>query len=376
MSDIPYRYWAFISYSSKDARLAAKLHRQLETYRIPRQLVGRPGRDVDVPRKLFPVFRDRDELPLSSDLGSSIESALRTSRYLVVICSPDAAKSRWVNEEIRYFKSLGREDRILAIISRGIPNGTDNPAAATDECFPPVLRFKLDASGKLTDERTEPIAGDLRKSGDGSRNAFLKAVAGITGMGFDAFAKREAKRALRRRIVLAFLGVVLLSAGLIYWDYSRLKVRHFAFATERWGVPEGVTPLTERARAGRELSLRFRVPRLQGPASRPREKFGRPDRRCRDQGLSNGCELSRGWFARTSRAPEQEWQGCASESICARRRPTSGACAPAPSRLRHRPTSPRPSKPTRGDSRPTPTATRTFASPRSPRTGFISPPRA
>ena len=210
-----------------------------------------------MPKKLFPVFRDRDELPLSSDLGSSIEAALRASRYLVVICSPDAARSRWVNEEIRYFKSLGREDHILAIVARGIPNGTDNPATAADECFPPALRFKLDPSGKLTDERTEPIAGDLRKSGDGWRNAFLKAVAGITGMGFDAFAKREARRALRRRIVLACLGVVLLSAGLFYWDYSRLKVRHFAFATERWGVPEGVTPLSERARAGRETSFRF-----------------------------------------------------------------------------------------------------------------------
>ena len=87
------RYWAFISYSSKDAKVAKRLHKRIETYRIPRDLVGRPGRDEAVPRKLFPVFRDREELPLSSDLGASIEDALRASRYLIVLCSPHAARS-------------------------------------------------------------------------------------------------------------------------------------------------------------------------------------------------------------------------------------------------------------------------------------------
>ena len=98
-----YRYWAFISYASKQTSLARTLHKRLETYRVPRDLVGRPGRDEPIPRKLFPIFRDRDELPLSSDLGSSIQDALRASRYLIVLCSRNAATSRWVNEEVRYF---------------------------------------------------------------------------------------------------------------------------------------------------------------------------------------------------------------------------------------------------------------------------------
>src|SRR5690349_13523496 len=110
MRDEDYKFWAFISYSSRDAAVAKKLHRALETYRIPRDLRGRPGRDGVVPDKLFPIFRDRDELPLASDLGTTITDALRASRYLIVLCSPNSANSRWVDEEVRTFKKMGRED--------------------------------------------------------------------------------------------------------------------------------------------------------------------------------------------------------------------------------------------------------------------------
>ena len=44
------------------------------TYAEP--VLGTPLRDGPVPRRLFPAFRDRDELPLSSDLGSTIEDVL------------------------------------------------------------------------------------------------------------------------------------------------------------------------------------------------------------------------------------------------------------------------------------------------------------
>ncbi len=67
-----YRYWAFIPYSSKDVPVAKKLHKRLETYRIPRDLVGRPGCDEPVPRRLFPIFRVREERPSSSNRGKAI----------------------------------------------------------------------------------------------------------------------------------------------------------------------------------------------------------------------------------------------------------------------------------------------------------------
>ena len=101
------KYWAFLSYSHQDTKLCEWVHRELETFRVPRRLVGRDTREGKTPSRLFPVFRDRDELPGSSELGKNLAQALEQSRYLIVICSPAAARSRWVNEEIRQFKAMG-----------------------------------------------------------------------------------------------------------------------------------------------------------------------------------------------------------------------------------------------------------------------------
>ena len=116
-----YRYAAFISYSSKDAKFAQRLHRALESYHIPKQLgtfdlVG-GGKN----NRIFPVFRDREELP-SGDLGEEITAALRASNALIVVCSPNAAASPWVNMEIEAFLALGRRNRIFAIIHPDAPS--------------------------------------------------------------------------------------------------------------------------------------------------------------------------------------------------------------------------------------------------------------
>jgi hypothetical protein len=79
---------------------AAWAHRALEGYAVPRKLVGTVTALGAVPRRLSPIFRDRDELPASGNLGDELTGALAASRCLVVICSPAAAKSRWVAEEI------------------------------------------------------------------------------------------------------------------------------------------------------------------------------------------------------------------------------------------------------------------------------------
>ena len=88
------KYWAFISYSHKDTAIADWLHPRLETYRVPKSLVGTPSREGEVPSRIMPIFRDREELPTSSELGDNLQKSLQQSRYLIVICSPDAAKSR------------------------------------------------------------------------------------------------------------------------------------------------------------------------------------------------------------------------------------------------------------------------------------------
>src|SRR5688572_9348213 len=98
------KYRAFISYSHRDETWAAWLHRALETYRIPKSLVGQATATGSIPARLAPVFRDREELPTATDLGNILTQALRDSAFQIVICSPAAARSRWVNEEVLTFK--------------------------------------------------------------------------------------------------------------------------------------------------------------------------------------------------------------------------------------------------------------------------------
>src|SRR5204863_8805461 len=174
-----FRYWAFISYSHADARWGDWLHRSLETYRVPSRLIRNAKPLGSIPKRIFPVFRDREELASSSSLGENIQNALRLSRALIVICSPRAAVSRWVNEEIKLYKSMGREARVFCLIVDGEPNAPANSGHL--ECFPKAVLVRLDDRGDLSDEPAEPIAADAREGKDGKRNALLKLIAGIIG---------------------------------------------------------------------------------------------------------------------------------------------------------------------------------------------------
>lgn len=178
------QYKAFISYNHADARWAQWLHRALERYRVPARLVAEHGL---ASHRLHPVFRDRDELSSSSSLSSAIQAALQASENLIVVCSPAAAKSRWVNEEIQVFKALGRGDRIFCLIVDGDP-GT---------CFPPAL----------VDD--EPLGVDVRAQADGPSNAKLKLVAGILGIPFGELKDREQRRRARIFGVAAAAAIAL-----------------------------------------------------------------------------------------------------------------------------------------------------------------------
>ena len=241
MQDASYKYWAFISYSHQDKAWGDWLHRALETYGVPKTLVGREtSRGEPVPARVFPVFRDREELPTSSDLGEVIGGALRASRYLIVICSPRAAQSRWVNQEILDFKRLGRENRILALVVDGEPNAADGKAGFTAdaECFPESLKFTLGKDGSLDRRRrTEPIAADARPDKDGRINAKLKLLAGVLGVNYDDLKRRDEERRRRRqRLVLAVSASLALLfaalAGTALWQWRAAETqRRAALAT-------------------------------------------------------------------------------------------------------------------------------------------------
>ena len=90
------QYRAFLSYSHADTKWATWLLRRLEGYRVPERFHGRAAPIGEIGARLAPVFRDRDELPTADDLGDAVRDALARSATLIVICSPTAARSRWV----------------------------------------------------------------------------------------------------------------------------------------------------------------------------------------------------------------------------------------------------------------------------------------
>ena len=189
------RYKAFISYSHRDEKWAKWLQRSLERYRVPRRLVGKETAHGPVPTRLRPVFRDREDLSSASDLTARIIEELEGSEFLVVICSPAAAQSRWVSEEIRQFRQAGGNDRMLALVVDGDPHD--------DECFPEALLEGPDGA------RREPLAADVRKYADGRHLALLKIIAGMLGIRLDELRRRDAHRRLQRRLTWGFAGVAL-----------------------------------------------------------------------------------------------------------------------------------------------------------------------
>ncbi len=182
---------AFISYSHADEIAATKLQKRLETYRLPKSLVA-----LNNDARLGKIFRDREDLAAAPSLSEAINSALSQSATLIVVCSPAAAKSKWVAEEIRLFRKLHPKRPILTALVNGSPA----------DAFP----------APLVEKGNEPLAADLQASGDGEQLGYLKIIAGIAAVPLDALVQRDAQRKLRRVIWITLAaGVAMLAMGIM-----------------------------------------------------------------------------------------------------------------------------------------------------------------
>jgi WD40 repeat protein len=204
------RYAAFISYRhvEPDRRWAKWLHAALETYRVP--AAARAARRV--PPRVGQVFRDEEELPASSELKTEIDTALRASDFLIVVCSPRTPESLWVNTEVQRFRELGRGDRILALLIEGEPR-TSFPRSLVE-----IRRRAADdpSAAAETIEQVEPLAADVRAIRPEparylKRMARLRLLSCLLGVPFDDLRRRDAERRTRRLTLAA--GVLVLVAG-------------------------------------------------------------------------------------------------------------------------------------------------------------------
>lgn len=237
-SDRP-KYWAYISYSHQDRRIARWCRDALSRQRVPRKM-----RDLVATGSshLSPVFLDEESVSAAPVLSAELRSALQNSRHLIVICSPFAVASSYVSDEIQYFQSLGRSDRILCLVASGLPNATEKGQPQL-ECFPEPLRLRISGDAKEPIPAAErPLAAVL---GDETLEEKARAIRQIAGgmLGISDSAIRLA--ATRRTAVLtvivfaaAMLALAMLVAFVLPWrTYSRDHVR-------RWGTWQEVDPIS------------------------------------------------------------------------------------------------------------------------------------
>lgn len=210
------RYAAFISYNQRDRAQSRWLHRALETYRFPAKLIGRGTKVGTLGNRLPPIFQDRAELSASANLAASVQVALAQSAFLIVICSPNGARSRWVNEEIREFIRLGRQSEIQCLVIAGEPRPLRNADDPSDDgAFPPAL---FESGGQ------EPLAADIRPGMDGKNLARLKLISGITGLAFDELRQREQSRRTRQLVIatsILALALLLVASLAVFALVSR-----------------------------------------------------------------------------------------------------------------------------------------------------------
>jgi hypothetical protein len=170
-----FRYHAFVSCHRDNNRQAGRqwatwLEQEIESFAVPAHLRGRRTPFGPIPARLSPIFQHADAPATSTALSPKVREALELSRALVVICSPEAAQSREIAEEIRYFKQLGR-DRVLAFIIAGEPDAADAGKARLgigpeDECFPETLRHDVRRDGTVDKEWVvHPVSVDARLEG-------------------------------------------------------------------------------------------------------------------------------------------------------------------------------------------------------------------
>lgn len=244
-TDQTFKYFAFISYNSADEKWAKWLQNKLEYYQISSALYKEYP---SLPKRIRPVFWYKKDLS-GTKLKQALFEELKASKFLIVVCSPDSAKSAWVDEEIQAFIRLGKGDKIIPFIVGGTPHAT-NPKV---ECFPPSL---------LNLSRDEEIRGiDVRRK-EGRNHALVDVIATMFEVRFDDLWQRHKRRARSILYMAAAVVLAVMVAGFLYYDYTRSRVEYYADYVDCWGIPQGVVKLNEEQKSHRSRSYRFTYQRV------------------------------------------------------------------------------------------------------------------
>ena len=240
--DEQFDYSAFISYKREDEKWAIWLQNHLERYSIPTTIRKEIPR---LPKRIKPVFRDKTDLG-AGGLSSSLHKELERSHYLIVICSPNSAKSDWVAKEINYFRQLDREEYIIPFIVEGVPHSEDK----NQECFHPVF---YEFNDELLGINVKEI---------GKQQALIKVLAKLLDLRFDQLWERH-NRYIRKKKTRYGIAIFLFALiGLFYWYINKPMYKYYADYVDQWGVPTGILELDESVYKHRNRFYRFEYKRI------------------------------------------------------------------------------------------------------------------
>lgn len=205
------RYRAFISYSHRaDLNLAPALQSALNRF-------ARPWYRIH----WVSVFRDESDLSASPNLWSTILAALTNSDHLVLLASPEAASSKWVQKEVGYWRGQRSTDRLLIALTSG---SIEWDAEAADFDWALTTALPRNVAGAF---KELPHYADLRDFQKGvlsaSNPAFLsevaKLAAPIHGRPLREIFGEEVRQRRRRTAATLALGLVLATAaGIATWN--------------------------------------------------------------------------------------------------------------------------------------------------------------
>ena len=205
MAEQQFKYFAFISYNSKDTEWGKKIQRKLEHYRMPATLCSEHGWDRTPIKPVF--FAPTDIQP--GELTEELQERLRTSRNLIVICSPNSAKSEWVGKEIEFFHQLGRTKQIHFFIVDGTPHSGDPDT----ECFNPII----DTLG-LPEILGANVHEDIyRWPWMNKERAYVQLISKLLNVEFDAIWQRHRRVLIQKIITWAVCIIAVLSALFSVW---------------------------------------------------------------------------------------------------------------------------------------------------------------
>lgn len=194
-----FKYFAFISYNAKNTAWGKRLQKKLEHYKMPATLCSEHGWKRKPIRPVF--FAPTDIQP--GGLSNELQERLKAAQHLIVICSPNSAKSTWVGKEIEFFHSLGRANNIHFFIVDGTPH-SGNPET---ECFNPVID-KLGMPEILGANIHEKI---YRWPWLNKERAYVQLISKLLGVEFDAIWQRHKRQLIRHSLLWAAGGLLILA---------------------------------------------------------------------------------------------------------------------------------------------------------------------